>query len=163
MYQLRLVRGGHRVMLAGDGPSGPQAAIAHPPDLLLLDLRLPGFNGFELLARLRHEPAGAAMPVIVLSSYSDQELIDHGRELRALAHLVKSQTTPVAPGGGDRQAARRRGSSADRRALRGSPCSGGGRLPPQGQPPERGPTDRQAAPVIDRGRGDDRMQALADG
>src|SRR5262245_19695034 len=94
MYRIKLIREGHRVEVAGDGPSGLQAALERPPQLLLLDIRLPGFDGFELLARLRREPAGATLPVIVLSNYGDQEVLDRSHELGALAHLIKAQTQP---------------------------------------------------------------------
>jgi two-component system, OmpR family, phosphate regulon response regulator PhoB len=94
MYRLKLVAEGYQVRVAGDGPSGLAAAIQRPPDLLLLDLRIPGFGGLDLLAKLRRAPGGAGVAVIVLSNYGELEVIERGQMLGVLDHLIKSQTTP---------------------------------------------------------------------
>ena len=94
MYRLGLVAEGYGVRVASDGPSGLQAALGQPPDLLLLDLRLPGLSGFELLARLRETRDGADIPVIVLSNYGELEVVSHGMALGVAEHLIKSETTP---------------------------------------------------------------------
>ncbi len=96
MYRIKLLAEGYRVRTATDGPSGLAAALVRPPDVLLLDVRLPGFDGLELLARLREAPGGEAIPVLVLSNFGEQEVIDRGYELGVLDHLIKSQTTPAA-------------------------------------------------------------------
>jgi len=95
MYHLKLVDGGYQVRLANDGQSGLEAALQRPPDLLLLDLRLPNLSGFELLERLRRVPGWTNRPVIVLSNYGEVELIKRGQALGVLEHLIKSQTTPA--------------------------------------------------------------------
>jgi len=60
-----LERAGYRVVHAARGPEGLQAALTLGPDLVLLDLMLPGLHGFDLLARLRE--AGSTVPVIILT------------------------------------------------------------------------------------------------
>ena len=86
-----------RVRVATDGPSGLAAALHLSPDVLLLDIRLPGFDGYELPARIRRAPGGGAgITVIVLSNYGELDVIDHGVALGVSEHLVKSQTTPAA-------------------------------------------------------------------
>jgi len=94
MYRIRLEREGYRVRVAADGPSGPQQAIDAVPDLLLLDLRLPGFDGFQLLHELRQRETTENVPTIVLSNYDSEDVLARGRQLRVLAHLVKSQMPP---------------------------------------------------------------------
>ncbi|WP_218921051.1 ATP-binding protein [Massilia putida] len=85
--------GGHAVTALGD----PQAALALPdeytPDIALLDIGLPGLNGYELLAALRARPGCADTDFIALSGYGQPE--DRARSLSAgfCAHLVK----PPAP------------------------------------------------------------------
>ena len=69
MYRIRLEREGYLVRLAADGPSGLQQAIDAVPDLLLLDIRLPGFDGFQLLQELRHREETQNLPTIVLSNF----------------------------------------------------------------------------------------------
>lgn len=94
MYRLKLAVEGHEVRIAVDGEDGLNTALEHPPDLLLLDIRLPGIDGLTLLAELRRDPRCAELPVIVLSNFADPEYIERGARLGALAHLIKSQTTP---------------------------------------------------------------------
>jgi DNA-binding response OmpR family regulator len=94
MYRIKLRADGYHVEVAADGPSGLEAVLERTPHLLLLDIRLPGFDGLELLRRLREE-GHADLPVIVLSNYEDQEMIERGARLGALAHLIKAQTTPA--------------------------------------------------------------------
>jgi len=57
---------GYRVLLAADGESGLQRAIKEQPDLVLLDVMLPRFDGFALCAELRHH--GRTVPVLMLTA-----------------------------------------------------------------------------------------------
>ncbi len=57
---------GHEVVLADDGAAGLRAARERPPDLVILDLMLPGMDGYRVLRALRDE--GAAMPVLILTA-----------------------------------------------------------------------------------------------
>ncbi len=66
----RLLRdSGFVVSEAQDGPAGLEQIAADPPDLVLLDTRLPGLDGFELLRRLKHDPARRQIPVVVLAAH----------------------------------------------------------------------------------------------
>jgi CheY-like chemotaxis protein len=51
-----LSRNGHDVVPALTGPEALELAIAHTPDLVLLDMLMPGMDGFELLRQLRRQP-----------------------------------------------------------------------------------------------------------
>jgi CheY-like chemotaxis protein len=61
---------GHQVLQAADGLQGLAAALAHLPDLILLDIQLPGMDGYETARRLRAEPALADTPIVALTSYA---------------------------------------------------------------------------------------------
>jgi DNA-binding response OmpR family regulator len=61
---------GFRAVLAGDGRTGYEQALALKPDLVLVDLRLPGMNGMEVCRQLR--ASGLSTPVIVLSAVGDE-------------------------------------------------------------------------------------------
>ena len=59
------------------------------PDLLLIDLNLPGKSGFDLLRIVRNESVFQHVPVVVVSSSEDQENINHSYELSANAYVTK--------------------------------------------------------------------------
>ena len=80
---------GYRVSSAGDGQEALQRLRgATPPDLILLDLMLPGMNSGELRAELQRDPALAPVPVVVLSAASD--LRAKVANLQAADYLEKS-------------------------------------------------------------------------
>jgi DNA-binding response OmpR family regulator len=60
--------GGYAVSVSHDGIAGLREARANPPDLVILDLALPGLDGIELCKRLRGEPGTASVPVIMLTA-----------------------------------------------------------------------------------------------
>ena len=59
------------------------------PDVILLDLTLPGLSGFDVLKKIKEDPTVADIPVIILSNLSEAEDIKKGRELGAVDYLVK--------------------------------------------------------------------------
>jgi len=94
MYRLRLSADGYVVTIARTGEEGLDEAIARVPDLIYLDLRLPGMDGFEVLQRLRSTASTAEIPVIILSNFGRPELVERGLKLGALEFLIKADTTP---------------------------------------------------------------------
>jgi CheY-like chemotaxis protein len=95
MYRLRLAADGYTVVIGQDGEEGLRKASEEAPDFIYLDLRLPGLDGFEVLERLRDDPATTHIPVIILSNYGEPELRERGLRLGALEFLVKADTTPA--------------------------------------------------------------------
>ncbi|WP_445681773.1 response regulator [Radicibacter daui] len=73
MLERRLTRRGYKVMTAPDGETGLQLARATPPDLILMDLDLPGIDGWEATRRLKAAPETAHIPVIALSAHAMAE------------------------------------------------------------------------------------------
>ena len=65
-----LERHGYRVEMAADGRAGVEAATAAPPDLILLDIQLPGMDGHAVARTLRGIPALSAVPIIAVTSYA---------------------------------------------------------------------------------------------
>ena len=75
------------VRLARDGREGLSAALAHPPDLLLLDIMLPKLNGYEICRELRARRF--EMPIIMLTAKGQEEDIVRGLELGADDYVTK--------------------------------------------------------------------------
>ncbi|MFI6151373.1 response regulator transcription factor [Kitasatospora sp. NPDC051170] len=84
-----LTRAGHRVDRAADGDRGLALARAHRPDLLVLDLMLPGLDGLEILRRLRASEDGAGLPVVMLTAKGDEADRILGLELGADDYVTK--------------------------------------------------------------------------
>ncbi len=82
------------VVEAVDGEQGLQKTKETKPDLILLDLILPGIDGFEVLARKKDDPTIAAIPVIVLSNLGQKEDVEKGLGLGAVDYLIKAHFTP---------------------------------------------------------------------
>ncbi len=76
--------------LDGTAVDGPAGAAPLPPDLVLLDLRLPDLSGIDLLVRLREHAALARTPVVVLSSSGEEEFVQQSLERGANAYVQKS-------------------------------------------------------------------------
>jgi DNA-binding response OmpR family regulator len=68
-----LGRAGFEVTSESDGRAALESALTAAPDLLILDVMLPGLDGFEILRRLRADPRGARLPVIVLTAKGQRE------------------------------------------------------------------------------------------
>jgi DNA-binding response OmpR family regulator len=95
MYQLQLVADGYEVELAMDGASGLRQVQEAPPDLILLDIRLPKLPGLDVLRAIALDPRLAGVPVLILSNYGEPAMVREGLQLGARDYLIKSQTTPI--------------------------------------------------------------------
>ena len=80
---------GYEVIIAPNGLQALKIAQDAPPDLILLDLMLPGLDGFEVLNRLRAEPKTANVPVVVISSKSQPTDKQTAVKVGANAYLTK--------------------------------------------------------------------------
>jgi DNA-binding response OmpR family regulator len=85
---------GYDVIEAVDGEEGLKRIKEEKPDLILLDLILPGIDGFEVLAKAKEDPDTAQIPVIILSNLGQREEIERGLRLGAIDYLIKAHFTP---------------------------------------------------------------------
>ena len=83
------VSGKYRVIIATDGRSGIKATFDHRPDLILLDIMMPGLDGFEVLKRLKENIRTQSIPVIMLTARDDEESKTEAAQLYNEAYLVK--------------------------------------------------------------------------
>ena len=95
MYKLKLELDGYHVDVAPDGVKALEMAHTALPDIVFLDIRLPKLDGLGVLEALRDDPETEPLPVVILSNFNEQELVERGARLGALDHLIKSQMTPA--------------------------------------------------------------------
>jgi two-component system, OmpR family, alkaline phosphatase synthesis response regulator PhoP len=84
-----LSREGYRVLRAASGEQALQLAREDPPDLILLDLMLPGVSGFDLCRILKNDPRTAGIPIIIVSAKDGESDVVAGLELGADDYITK--------------------------------------------------------------------------
>ncbi|MCF6282325.1 MAG: response regulator [Candidatus Polarisedimenticolaceae bacterium] len=89
MIQRALTEGGFELRAAMDGESGLEEARKQTPDIIILDVEMPGLSGYEVCNILRQEAATADVPVIFLSSHTSLRERMQGYEVGADDYLVK--------------------------------------------------------------------------
>jgi CheY-like chemotaxis protein len=80
---------GHDVRMAHDGPSAIEVARSHLPEIILLDIGLPGMDGYQVVKRLRTEEFCKDSLIIAVSGYGQPEDLRRSREAGFDQHLVK--------------------------------------------------------------------------
>lgn len=89
MLKACLEKGGHEVVTAADGAEAMDKLRKHRPDLVITDLNMPRMNGLEFIEAARREPEGRALPMLLLTTETAQELKDRAREVKATGWLTK--------------------------------------------------------------------------
>lgn len=90
-FERGLRNAGYEVSTAESGPQALRACAETPPDLVLLDIRMPEMSGLEAAQRLRRE---TDVPFVFLSAYDDIETLKQAAEHGALGYLVKPVDMP---------------------------------------------------------------------
>ncbi|PIP23368.1 MAG: response regulator [Candidatus Nealsonbacteria bacterium CG_4_10_14_0_2_um_filter_38_17] len=91
----KLIKEGYDIVEAIDGEEGVKKVKEATPDLVLLDLILPGVDGFEVLSRVKADPSLVTIPVIILSNLGQKDDIEKGLKLGAVDYLIKAHFTPA--------------------------------------------------------------------
>ena len=87
ILSFNLTREGYDTLEALDGPTGLQLALEQNPDLVLLDLMLPGMNGFDVCKKIRE--AGSTVPIVMLTAREEEDDKVRGLELGADDYITK--------------------------------------------------------------------------
>ena len=87
ILSFNLMKEGYDTLEALDGPTGLQLALEQNPDLVLLDLMLPGMSGFEVCERIR--AAGSTTPIVMLTAREEEDDKVRGLELGADDYITK--------------------------------------------------------------------------
>ncbi len=94
IYQKKLKSSGFEVEVADTGHKAISKAKDFKPDLIVLDVVLPGMEGWEVLKQLKANPETKNIKAIFMSNLSQREEIEKGLKAGALKYLIKSQYTP---------------------------------------------------------------------
>ncbi|HKL01821.1 MAG TPA: fused response regulator/phosphatase [Desulfotignum sp.] len=89
MIEKSLSKEGYQVFVAGNGSEGRSIAREKHPDLILLDIDMPGENGFDVIRKLKQNPATSLIPVIFLTGISDVNAKLKGFDLGAVDYITK--------------------------------------------------------------------------
>lgn len=80
---------GHQVETAEDGETGLRKARDLSPSLILLDVLMPGIDGFEVLTRIKRDKATWHIPVVMLTAKGESQSMFKAQELQAHDYLIK--------------------------------------------------------------------------
>nr|WP_034644005.1 diguanylate cyclase [Desulfovibrio inopinatus] len=89
------LRGLYDVLVATNGEKGLEVAAAQSPDLILLDIMMPGINGYEVCRRLKEDPHLSSIPVIFITAKDDEEDEEQGLNLGAVDYITKPFRLPI--------------------------------------------------------------------
>ena len=80
---------GHDARIAHDGPTALEVSLNYAPDVVLLDIGLPGFNGYEVATRMRQQPGLGNVMLVAMTVYGQEADLHRSREAGLDHHLVK--------------------------------------------------------------------------
>lgn len=89
----KFVSSGIEVVGVSNGEEVLPHMVSDRPDVVLLDIMLPGIDGFEVLKRARENASVSTIPVIVFSNFADEKKMTEALALGAKAYLIKSNFT----------------------------------------------------------------------
>ena len=82
---------GHKAFFVHDGRAALELLDKVRPDMILLDVMMPGLNGLDVLKAIRNHPQHKDLPVVVYSALNDKQTVDNALASGAQNYLVKSQ------------------------------------------------------------------------
>ena len=80
---------GHRVLCAQNAETGLEFALSEQPDVILMDIQLPGMDGLAATTLLKHNPGTAAIPVVALSALATKQDEERSRTAGCDAYIAK--------------------------------------------------------------------------
>ncbi|MEK7099393.1 MAG: response regulator [Patescibacteria group bacterium] len=95
LLERKFLAEGYRVVKAIDAGEARSALASSAIDAILLDMVLPGMDGFAFLTELKQHEQWRAIPVVVISNLGQREEIDRGIRLGAAAYIVKANISPI--------------------------------------------------------------------
>ncbi len=94
MITRKLDKEGYESFQAVDGKEGIEQTKEVMPDLILLDLIMPGVGGFEVLEEVKGDPDTKDIPIVILSNLGQKSEVEKGLDMGAEDFLIKAHFTP---------------------------------------------------------------------
>ncbi len=80
---------GYEVQTASSGQEAVESAIADPPDLIILDVMMPGMSGFDVVRELKQHESTATIPIVMLTGFSERKRIEEALASGVNYYVVK--------------------------------------------------------------------------
>lgn len=87
--EVRLKSEGFEVVVAPDAVYGTMKAVSESPDLIILDISMPGGNGFDIAERIKMNPEVPDIPIIFITAHHEPDLAEKARQLNAAGFFQK--------------------------------------------------------------------------
>ena len=94
MYSVELKIKGYDVLNVNDGIQAMPKAKEYKPDIILLDIMLPGMNGLNILTEVKSDPQTSEIPVIMLTNYGSEDNVKKALESGAADYIMKYKILP---------------------------------------------------------------------
>jgi len=94
MYADRFKQSGFEVEIAHEGSEAVSKMAAVRPDVVLMDILMPGLSGTEAVEQAKADPATRNIPIIMLTNYPQSDDLKHALSLGAAGYIVKAESTP---------------------------------------------------------------------
>ena len=89
VHSMALKNAGHQTAIAENGEVAIDMAKTHKPDVILMDIVMPGMNGFQATRKLARDPETQNIPIIITSTKGQESDIVYGQRQGAVEYLVK--------------------------------------------------------------------------
>ena len=87
--------GGFTIIESFEGEEGLKKCREEKPDLILLDIIMPGMDGFKVLSILKEDPETSDIPIMILSNLGQKHEVEKGLKMGAVDFLIKANFTPI--------------------------------------------------------------------
>lgn len=95
LYTIELTGRQYEVVTAGDGDEGITKTKSEKPDVILLDIMMPKTDGIAALAKIKADDSTKSIPVIMLTNFGQENLVQQAFSLGAVDYLLKYKVTPA--------------------------------------------------------------------
>ena len=95
LYSIELTGRQYEVVTAGDGDEGIAKSKSEKPDVILLDIMMPKTDGIAALSKIKADDATKPIPVIMMTNFGQENLVQQAFSLGAVDYLLKYKVTPA--------------------------------------------------------------------